>query len=155
MPLTGHLKHWRRERDSPTYCRPRFGLQAKPFESSTRSPQGLRLSPPKKNAPHGACVLAGERDSYHGLKPSFKANYGIRFLPFTRIFTLTSRQSPGCKGFSDTPLLLLSKVNGSIPNTPSNYAPPLKFLPVRPHRTSPRFLKWVFWSGVYAKQDGR
>ena len=39
------------KRDSPTFCRPRFGLQAEPFESPTRSPQGLRFSPYKTKAP--------------------------------------------------------------------------------------------------------
>jgi hypothetical protein len=28
--------------DSPTYCRPQLGLQAKPFKSLTRCPQGHR-----------------------------------------------------------------------------------------------------------------
>jgi hypothetical protein len=44
-------------------------LQAKPFESSTRSPQGLRLSPPKK-MPLTGHVFWRERDSYHDLQSS-------------------------------------------------------------------------------------
>jgi hypothetical protein len=40
--------------DSPTFCRPRFGLQAEPFESH---PRACSLSPQKTKAPKGALIF--------------------------------------------------------------------------------------------------
>ena len=60
--LRGLFANWRRPRDSPTSCRPRFGLQAEPFESSARHAQACRwLRQKEKPACAGFSLTGGDR----------------------------------------------------------------------------------------------